>query len=71
MKDGSLNRAQIEVLKALSNIDSEEDVLELKLLITNFFSRKADAAMEQLWKSGEWDDAKLASFEHTHFRTPY
>ncbi len=65
-----MNSAQIAYLKAMSKLTPEE-IEELQRTIAQFFARKADEEMERLWKSGEWDEEKLASLENSHFRTPY
>lgn len=66
-----LNRAQIEVLDALSSLETEEDVKALKLAISQFFAKRAQDALEDLWNKGEWNQELLDSFENAHYRTPY
>lgn len=65
------NKAQIEVLNALSVLTQEEDVYALKQAISEFFAKRADNAMEKLWESGAWNEAKVQSFANSHYRTPY
>lgn len=67
----SLNQAQIEVLNALSVLKTDEEVFELKKVISEFFARRADAAFDKLWESGEWNDEKLQEMKNAHYRTPY
>lgn len=42
------NRVQIEILNAMANLKSEEDLRELKQAISNFFAERADREMEHL-----------------------
>lgn len=71
MEARHLNKAQIEVLDALATLKSEEEIRELKLVISHFFAKRAENALEELWEKGEWNQEKLDSFENAHYRTPY
>lgn len=71
MEAQSLNKAQIEVLNALSLLRTDEDVYQLKKVITDFFARRADDAMDKLFASGEWTDTTISGFANSHYRTPY
>ena len=67
----TLNKAQIEVLDALSVLKTDEEIYALKQAISEFFSKRADAAMEKLWESGSWDKSTIDSFATAHYRTTY
>ena len=65
------NPAQLELLKALEALNSEEDLLALKKTISEFFARRVDEEMNRLWESGEWNEDTLKELETAHDRTPY
>lgn len=71
MEARSLNRAQIEILDALASLHTDEEVEALKLAISQFFAKRAQDALEELWQKGEWNQELLDSFENAHYRTPY
>ena len=60
------NPAQLELLKALEALNSEEDLFALKKTLSEFFARRVDEEMNRLWESGEWNELETA-----HDRTPY
>lgn len=66
-----LNKAQIEVLNALSLLKTDEDIYQLKKVITNFFAKRADDAIDNLFDTGVWSDDTLKHFSQSHYRTPY
>ena len=47
-----LNHAQYEVLNALSCINQEEDVKELKSLIVQFLNSRLQKELNRLWENG-------------------
>jgi len=65
------NSAQLELLRAVSVLNSEEDLFALKKVISEFFARRVDAEMNRLWESGEWNEDTLKELETAHDRTPY
>lgn len=65
------NSAQLELLRAVSVLNSEEDLFALKQAISEFFARRVDAEMNRLWESGEWNEDTLKELETAHDRTPY
>ncbi len=66
-----LNKAQIEMLGAMSAIKTDEELYELKLAISEFFARRADVEMEKLWADGTWNEQTLKDLRTAHYRTPY
>lgn len=65
------NEAQLEMLNAMASINSEEELLDLKRALSEFFARRADQEMEKLWQSGQWNEQRLKELKQTHLRTPY
>lgn len=55
----------------MADVRSDEELQELKHLISEYYARRADKEMEKLWQSGAWNEQMLKDLENTHFRTPY
>ncbi|MCD8387912.1 MAG: dephospho-CoA kinase [Bacteroidales bacterium] len=71
MESTALNKAQIEVIQALSALHSDEEVYELKRVLARFFANRAQNEIERLWDEGIINEDILKSYENAHFRTPY
>lgn len=67
----SLNNAQVHILRLLANLKTEEEVDELRSLISSYYAKKATEEMDKLWASGEWDHNKNEQILKEHLRTPY
>lgn len=67
----SLNKAQLQVLRLLSNIKTEEETQELSQVISNYYAKKATEEMDKLWESGQWGEEKNEQILREHLRTPY
>ncbi len=71
MKNAIFNKAQIEMLDLMSRIDSEEELLEIKKVISEYFMRKADEELDKLWEDGSLNESKMEKLRYSHLRTPY
>ena len=63
--------AQLELMNAAANVNSQEDLDALRLTISLFFAEKAQKAIDQMWEDGTFDQAKLDELRGQHLRTPY
>ncbi len=71
MKNAIFNKAQIDMLDLMSRIDSEEELLEIKKVISEYFMRKADEELDRLWEDGTFNESKMEELRYSHLRTPY
>lgn len=71
MNQTSLNPAQLHLLKMLSFVKSEENLLEIKNLLATYFAQKIDAEMDALWEEGKIDTNTIEQWGKEHLRTPY
>ena len=71
MKNAIFNKAQIDMLDLMSRIDSEEELLEIKKVISEYFMRKADEELDKLWEDGSLNESKMEKLRYSHLRTPY
>lgn len=49
-----LNQAQLEFLQLLGHIKTKEELDELREVVCDFYARKIDEGMENLWQEGKW-----------------
>lgn len=70
-QQNGLNKAQMDILRLLGHIKTEEEAAELRQVISNFYAKKAEDAMDRLWETGLWDEEKNEKILKEHLRTPY
>lgn len=63
--------AQLELLNALNNINSEAELNEFKDLVAHFFAQKAQKAIDALWDEGVINEGTIKQWGTEHMRTPY
>lgn len=71
MEHQSLNPVQLHLLQMFQGYDSEKDLDELKKVLSEYYARKVDEAMDQLWEEGKINTETLNGWENEHMRTPY
>ena len=65
------NAAQSEILSAMAQLNSDEDLLELRRTLSKFFADRADREMERLWNEGIINEQVIEDWGKEHMRTPY
>ncbi|MCR4604038.1 MAG: hypothetical protein K5683_10990 [Prevotella sp.] len=63
--------AQLELLDALNNINSEDELNEFKNVLAHYFANKAQKAIDALWDEGVINDETIEQWGKEHMRTPY
>lgn len=63
--------AQLELMNAVANINTKEDLDALKLTLSLFFAELAQRDIDKLWDEGQLDQSKLDELRKKHLRTPY
>ena len=71
MQNTVFNNAQMELLDMMSFVDTPEMLAQLKQAISDFFARRAEEEIDQLWETGALDEQKVENFRNLHERTPY
>ena len=61
-----LNEAQIEMIGIMEHVHSESELQELKHMISEYYTKRAEEEMEKIWQSGEWNDQKLKDQKGKH-----
>ena len=62
---------QHELLKVFAHQVSDSDLLELRLVLAQFFAQKATDAADAAWDKNGWTDADAERLINTKLRTSY
>lgn len=68
---GNLTNLQLELLKVFSHNLSENELLEIKNLLTKHFAEKATNQVDKLFEENEWGKEKIDEWSKEHMRTSY
>ncbi|MBN8683966.1 MAG: hypothetical protein J0L99_15085 [Chitinophagales bacterium] len=65
-----LSNLQIELLKYFAYDISDEQLVEIKILLSNYFAEKATQRMDELWEERGWSEETMRQWGQEHMRTP-
>ncbi len=65
----ALNPVQQHLLKMFAFDGSEERLLEVKNVLSEYFRKKADACLDALWDSGTLNQERLDELRHQDLHT--
>ena len=63
--------AQLELLKLFSRNFSEEELLEMKRQLAQFFAKKAITEADKIWEKKGWTNKDAERMVKKHLRKPY
>lgn len=66
-----LSNLQLELLKLYSYNVSDEEVRDIKKMLADFFSKKIDEEMNQLWEDKAWDVQAIEGWKNEHLRSSH
>ncbi|NUO02248.1 MAG: hypothetical protein HUU01_16715 [Saprospiraceae bacterium] len=66
-----LSNLQLELLKLYSTDVSDNQLLEIKKLLADYFSQQIDEDLTALWNKNEWDERTIEEWRNERLRTPY
>jgi hypothetical protein len=66
-----LTNLQLELLKIFSRTVSDEDLLEIKKTLSQYFAQKAISAADKVWDEKGWSRKEAEKILKKHLRTPY
>jgi hypothetical protein len=69
--ESPLSNLQLELLKAFSHQLSDEDLLQIKALLADFFAKKSIEAANKVWDEEGWNKEKVDTLLRSKLRTPY
>ena len=62
---------QMQLLSMLSRIRTEQEAMDIRNLVANYYAERAFDAMDALWEEGKMDEKNIADWKQLHERTPY
>ncbi len=71
MKNMILNPTQLHLLKIFSYAKSDEELEEIKKVLSTYFAQRVEADMDRLWDEGLWSQEANEAILKEHLRTPY
>ena len=66
-----LTNLQLELLDTFSRQPSVEDLINIKVLLANYFAQKAMDEADQLWDERAYTQDTMTEWLNEHKRTPY
>lgn len=67
----TLNNHQLEILKLFSRNLDDNDLIEIKRLITKYLADKVIKMADDIWDKKGWTNEDMEKLLATHERTPY
>ena len=64
-----LSNLQLELLKVYSQNLDDDQLLEIKDILTNYFAEKATQEMDKLWVENNWDNKTIDIWANEHMRS--
>ncbi len=65
------NAAQMKLLQMMSYIKTDEELEELQAVLSDYYAKKVDKEMDDLWQRGIINANTIEQWEKQHLRTPY
>jgi hypothetical protein len=66
-----LTNLQLELVKLFSYKVADSQLIEIKLLLGNYFAEKASEEMDKLWDENNWTEETMREWSNEHLRTSY
>ena len=66
-----LSNIQLELLKVFSVDLSDEQLKEIKDLLTKYFADKVTSEMDKLFEEKKWGEDQIQKWSNEHMRTKY
>lgn len=66
-----LNAVQIHLLKMFARPMNEQDLTEIKGLLSNYYAQKVDSESDKLWEEKSMNQQSIDDLLNAHVRTPY
>lgn len=71
MQTQKLSNLQLELLKVFSYQLDNQQLVDIKELLANYFAKQATQKADKLWEENNWDNETMTEWTNEHLRTPY
>ena len=68
-KPGKLTNLQLELLKIFSLNLNEDQLIEIKNILSNYFAEKASDETDKLWEKNNWNNDLMDEWSKEHLST--
>ena len=68
---GNLNNHQIEIIKLFNRNLDDNDLIEIKKMITKYLSQKVTRMADDVWDKNNWTNDDMDRILTSHERTSY
>ncbi len=65
---GKLTNVQLELLKLFQYNLPDNQLKEIKQLLSSYFAKVSSDEMEKLWNEKNWDDNTIEDWKNEHLR---
>ena len=62
---------QIQMLELMSHVQSEDEMNDIRRMLAEYFAKRAEDAIDQLWDEGVLNDNMMEEWKSEHMRTHY
>ncbi len=69
-KSTKLNTVQLHLLKVFAKNSNENDLSEIKVLLSNYYAKKVDIESDKIWDKKGLNDEDIENLLNTHIRIP-
>ncbi len=66
-----LSNLQLEILRVFSFELSEEQLLEIRKLLADYFAKKVSSEMDSFFEKNQWGEEKIEEWSKEHMRAKY
>lgn len=66
-----LSNIQQELLKLYSTNIPDKQLVDIRLMLSDYFAKEVDNELNQVWKERKWSDKTIQDWKEKHLRTPY
>jgi len=66
-----LTNLQLELIKLFKYELPDNQIQEIKTLLSKYFANKATDEMDKLWEENDWSDKMMEDWKNEHLRTKY
>ncbi|MFN4254911.1 MAG: hypothetical protein ACK4Q5_07890 [Saprospiraceae bacterium] len=71
MNQHRLTNLQLELIKLFKYDPPEEQLMEIKQLLADYFAQKISDEMDTLWEERGWTEDTMQAWATKRMRTPY
>ena len=63
--------AHLEILDLMAYVESEDNLMEIRDMLSRYFAEKAEKEIDKLWDEGVINETIVEGWKTEHMRTPY